>query len=96
MDLDNNFPWQAGIITEMVEDTMEITDDVEDLEEDEQTEVNKVIEEITSGKKTSIAKLPSSVEASIDLPDPEKDEVPEVADDDEIEEMQERLEALRS
>ena len=41
---------QAGIIEEMMEDTMESLDDQDELEEEAQEEVDKVLFEITAGQ----------------------------------------------
>lgn len=41
---------QAGIIEEMMEDTMESLDDSDDMEEAAQEEVDKVLFELTAGK----------------------------------------------
>ena len=88
---------KAGIIEEMLEDTMETLDDPEELEEDAQAEVDKVLAEITMGK---MAKAPAAPEASIALPElPDKeDEVAEQEEEaeEDMEEMQSRLAALRS
>lgn len=82
---------------------MEMNDDLE-LEDDEvQGEVEKVIAEIMSGKVKSPAQAASlAPEASIDLPEPSKEELaPEPEEEeaeveDDLEEMQSRLQALRS
>ncbi len=83
----------------MMEDALEPLED-DDLEEDVQLEVDKVISEIMTGK---ISKAPVAAEASIDLPEPSKeelqpDEVEEEQEEaqDDLEEMQSRLQALRS
>ena len=80
----------------MMEDTMEMYED-DELEEDVQQEVDKVLAEIMSGK---ISKVPAVPEASIDLPEPSKEEVnveeEEAEVEDDLEEMQSRLQALRS
>ena len=85
---------KAGIIEEMMEDTMEMVEDVEELEEDVQKEVDKILHEITSDKIKGAPKIP---ETPIDLPEPEQEEetVPEETEE-ELEEMRERLQALRS
>ena len=81
-----------------MEDTMEMYED-DELEEDVQQEVDKVLAEIMSGK---ISKVPAVPEASIDLPEPSKEEVnveeeeAEAEVEDDLEEMQSRLQALRS
>lgn len=81
---------KAGIIEEMLEDTMEGLEDTEELEEAAQQEVDKVLWEITAGQ------LGSAPDAVTDtLPGRETEEaVPDVEDD--MEEMKSRLQALRS
>ncbi len=80
-----------------MEDAMGDMDEEEELEDDVQAEVDKVLNEITTGKLKEAPKLP---EASVDLPEPElenpaAEEEEEEAEED-IEEMQSRLQALRS
>lgn len=82
-----------------MDDTMEMLDDDTELDEDVQKEVDKVLDEIMSGK---LSKAPAAPEASIRLPEPgseelnnpEEEEEAEVEED--LEEMQSRLQALRS
>lgn len=87
---------KAGIIEEMLEDTLEGMDDEEEMEEAAEAEVDKILFEITAG---ALGKAPSKVTDA--LPDP----VPigataapeeESEEEEEIEEMQSRLAALRS
>ncbi|GAB6032156.1 Charged multivesicular body protein 3 [Chamberlinius hualienensis] len=83
---------KAGIIEEMVEDTMEGMDNQEDLEEAAQEEVDKVLWEITAGH---LGKAPAAVSDSL----PATSLAAAAADSDEdvdVTEMQSRLEALRS
>ena len=42
---------QAGIIEEMMEDTFESMEDGEDMEEEAEAEVDKILFEITAGKQ---------------------------------------------
>merc|ERR1712045_861899 len=83
---------KAGIIEEMMDDTFEALEDQDELEEDVQTEVDKVISEIMAGK---ISKMPAAPEASIDLPEPSREEL-EPNEEEDLEEMTQRLQALRS
>ncbi|XP_045596565.1 charged multivesicular body protein 3 [Procambarus clarkii] len=84
---------KAGIIEEMLEDTME-TLEPEELEEEAQKEVDKVLWEITAGQ---LGKAPAMVSDALPA-EPEgatalvSDEEPE----EDMEEMRNRLEALRS
>jgi len=91
---------KAGIIEEMVEDTMEMMEDTDELEDDVQTEVDKVLNELTTDVGKKLASAPKvSAEASISLPEPGEVEL-EAEDGDEVQEdldeMQERLQALKS
>ncbi|XP_046441518.1 charged multivesicular body protein 3-like isoform X2 [Daphnia pulex] len=78
---------KAGIIEEMLEDTLEGLEDTDELEEAAQQEVDKVLWEITAGQ---LGKAPAAVTDSLPVPE-------SVADDEEdLEEMQSRLQALKS
>ena len=82
----------------MMEDALEPLDESEDLDEDVQQEVDKVISEIMAGKVT---KAPIVPQASIVLPEPSNEDVeteePEhEVEEEDLEEMQSRLQALRS
>ncbi|XP_028657400.1 E3 ubiquitin-protein ligase RNF103 isoform X2 [Erpetoichthys calabaricus] len=83
---------KAGIIEEMLEDTFEGMEDQDEMEEEAEMEVDKILFEITAG---ALGKAPSKVTDA--LPEPAgaaaaSEEEPE----EDIEEMQSRLEALRS
>merc|ERR1719310_1885244 len=88
---------KAGVIEEMLEDTMEGLDGEEEMEEAAQEEVDKIILELTTGKlgeapaavKDTLPAASSTVPAGAVLEDEEESE-------EELEEMQSRLEALRS
>lgn len=88
---------KAGVIEEMLEDTMEGLNEEEDMEDAVQAEVDRIILEITTGKLTE---APSAVKDT--LPDPADEEEEEIGDEaaaegeEELEEMKNRLEALRS
>ena len=86
---------KAGVIEEMLEDTMEGFTEEDDMEDAAQAEVDRIILEITTGKLTE---APSAVKDT--LPDPADDEeIREEAaaeGEEELEEMKNRLEALRS
>ncbi|GFN80647.1 charged multivesicular body protein 3 [Plakobranchus ocellatus] len=98
---------KAGIIEEMLEDTMETLED-DDLEEEADEEVDKVLYEITAGE---LGKAPAAVEDSLPALEtevagarakagPSRAGATAVAleedDDEDIDEMKARLEALRS
>nr|CAG4646606.1 EOG090X0EF4 [Macrothrix elegans] len=81
---------RAGIIEEMLEDTLEGLEDTEELEEAAQEEVDKVLWEITAGQ---LGKAPAAVTDSLPVPEPSQ---PVLEDEEELEEMQSRLQALKS
>ncbi|KAH9419659.1 Charged multivesicular body protein 3 [Dermatophagoides pteronyssinus] len=82
---------KAGIIDEMMEETMEDALGDEELEEEAQEEVDKVLFEITDGV---LGKAPSVVSDS--LPAESVKEAPKKAEEEDINEMRQRLEALRN
>lgn len=93
MDLSREM-MKAGIIEEMLEDTMESLEP-EELEEEVQQEVDKILWEITAGQMGGAPAmvtdaLPAEPEGATALA-PEEDEPEE-----DMEEMRNRLEALRS
>lgn len=88
---------KAGIIEEMLEDTFESMDDQEELEEAAQTEVDKILWEVTAGQ---LGKAPAAVHDSLPATAVEEGAsaaaVSDTEGDDDITNMQARLEALRS
>ena len=86
---------KAGIIEEMLEDTMESITDTDDMEQEADAEVDKILFELTAGK---LGEAPSAVKDT--LPAPAAATADPAAEDDEseddMEEMQQRLQALRS
>lgn len=88
---------RAGIMEEMIEETMEsIEPDMDDMEEQAQEEIDKVLWELTAG---ALGKVPAVV---TDTPSSSKQKQEEAVgdleedDQDELEDMKSRLEALRS
>jgi charged multivesicular body protein 3 len=82
---------KAGVIEEMLEDVMEPLGEEEELEEAAQEEVDKIILEITTGKlKDAPRALADTLPAAVAEPEVEEE------GEGELEEMQSRLEALRS
>ncbi len=79
---------KAGILEEMIDETMESIEDVEEIEEEAQSEIDKVLWEITAGK---LGEAPSVPESSMQQP-----AAAEPEEEDDMTEMQSRLEALRS
>ncbi|XP_058466393.1 charged multivesicular body protein 3 [Malaya genurostris] len=86
---------KAGIIEEMIDETMESLEDVEEMEEEAQKEIDKVLWEITAGK---LGEAPSAPMAA-----PTKESegeasgvMAEVEDEEDMKDMQSRLQALRS
>uniref|UniRef100_A0A1B6DRZ4 Uncharacterized protein n=1 Tax=Clastoptera arizonana TaxID=38151 RepID=A0A1B6DRZ4_9HEMI len=82
---------KAGIIEEMLEETMDVFEDSEEVEEEAQEEVDKVLWELSAGV---LGRAPAAVTDS--LPSTEPQQVADVDDPKELEEMQSRLEQLRS
>lgn len=84
---------KAGILEEMIDETMESVEDTEELEEEAQTEIDKVLWEVTAGK---IGEAPSVPMGSVN-PEPEASTSETVEDNEEdMQEMQSRLQKLRS
>ncbi|KAJ8026041.1 Charged multivesicular body protein 3 [Holothuria leucospilota] len=82
----------AGIMEEMVEDTFESLEDQDELEDAAQEEVDQVLSELTAG---ALANVPSAV--TDDLPEAAgATAISDESDEEEAEDMQRRLEALRS
>ncbi|XP_070493720.1 charged multivesicular body protein 3 [Chironomus tepperi] len=83
---------KAGILEEMIEETMESLEDSEEIEEEAQGEVDKVLWELTDGKLGEAPSVPSTTpaEASTSRVAHEEDE------EEDLEDMKTRLEALRS
>lgn len=90
---------KAGVIEEMLEDVMEPLGEEEELEEAAQEEVDRIILELTTGKlkdaPSALADtLPAAGAAAVQ--EEQVDEEEEGDPEGELEEMQSRLEALRS
>lgn len=83
---------KAGIIEEMLDETFEDMEDTEEMEEAAQNEIDKVLFEITEGKIGEAPLPPTDTEVK---EKPTSTEEPE-EDEQEIEEMQSRLAALKS
>lgn len=81
---------KAGILEEMIDETMESIEDTEDIEEEAQSEIDKVLWELTAGKLGEAPLPPTQVSGK----EAQKQNEPE--DEDDMDEMQSRLEALRS
>merc|ERR1719312_235021 len=81
---------KAGIIEEMLEDTMEGITDSDELEEEADAEVDKILFELTAGK---LGEAPAAVKDTLPAPAAVAEDVAEESEDD-MEEMQSRLEAL--
>lgn len=86
---------KAGIIEEMLDETMDSFEDTEEMEEAAQTEIDQVLYEITKGE---IGKAPEPpVSDAIREPTPSVAVVePDEEDEEELEEMQSRFAALKS
>lgn len=83
---------KAGILEEMIEETMESVEDQEELEEEAQTEIDKVLWEVTAGK---IGEAPSVPMESIAV-NPEPVASTSLEEEDDMKEMQSRLQKLQS
>merc|ERR1711910_20266 len=86
---------KAGIIEEMLEDTMETVTESDEMEEEAQEEVDKILFELTTGK---LGAAPSVVKETLPTPASASSEreKEEESEEDDMEEMKTRLEALRS
>uniref|UniRef100_A0A2K5L3R8 Charged multivesicular body protein 3 n=1 Tax=Cercocebus atys TaxID=9531 RepID=A0A2K5L3R8_CERAT len=86
---------KAGIIEEMLEDTFESMDDQEEMEEEAEMEIDRILFEITEG---ALGKAPSKVTDA--LPEAEPSGVMAASEDEKEEEaleaMQSQLATLRS
>uniref|UniRef100_A0A1Q3FBK3 Putative vacuolar sorting protein vps24 n=1 Tax=Culex tarsalis TaxID=7177 RepID=A0A1Q3FBK3_CULTA len=86
---------KAGIIEEMIDETMESMEDVDEMEEEAQKEIDKVLWEITAGKLGEAPAAPLAAPAG----EPSREVAAADADEeqeDDMEDMQSRLQALRS
>lgn len=83
---------KAGIIEEMVDDTVPIDPLMEDEEDEANTEIDKVLQEVLHGKLSKVQKV------RVDRPVEEEPSAEEEIDDQEatLEQMRGRLEALKS
>lgn len=87
---------KAGIIEEMIDDTMESVLDTDELEEEAEGEVEKILFQVTQG---AMGKAPAAGEDTLPEHEPIGATAGTTADSDEEEEMDDmkaRLEALRS
>uniref|UniRef100_A0A8I3X1D3 Charged multivesicular body protein 3 n=1 Tax=Callithrix jacchus TaxID=9483 RepID=A0A8I3X1D3_CALJA len=86
---------KAGIIEEMLEDTFESMDDQEEMEEEAEMEIDKILFEITAG---ALGKAPSKVTDALPEPEPSGAMAPSEDEEEEeaLEAMQSRLATLRS
>ncbi|XP_077992302.1 charged multivesicular body protein 3-like [Glandiceps talaboti] len=82
---------KAGIIEEMMDDVFENLEDQDELEEAAQEEVDKILFEVTAG---ALGQAPTALDD--ELPMPQGAEAPESDEEEDVTEMQARLEALRS
>jgi charged multivesicular body protein 3 len=84
---------KAGILEEMIDETMESLEDSEEMEEEAQSEIDKVLWEITAGKLGEAPTVPSEgISSKSAEPAAEEEE----DDEDALKEMQSRLQALKS
>lgn len=81
---------KAGILEEMIEETMESLEDSEEIEEEAKSEVDKVLWELTDGKLGEAPSVPISTPSNPAASKVEED------DEEDLDEMRTRLEALKS
>lgn len=86
---------KSGLISEMIDDTMEMATEDEDMEEEAEQEVKKIVDQYTSSKLDELDDIPAD-----ELPGKEEEIVPDDKIDDEadnmLNEMRERLKALQN
>jgi len=83
---------KAGILEEILEDTLETLEDGEEVEEAAQEEIDRIILELTTGKLVEApAAGADSLPTATEVEEEEQEE-----EEEEMQEMQNRLEALRS
>lgn len=88
---------KAGIIEEMIDETMESLEDVEEMEEEAQKEIDKVLWEITAGKLGEAPAAPMAAPAKEGEGEASGvSATMEAEDEDDMKDMQSRLQALRS
>lgn len=83
---------KAGILEEMIEETMESIEDSEAIEEEASEEVDKILWELTDGK---LGEAPAVPQSTLNEPSSSKAHQEEDEEED-LEDMKNRLEALRS
>lgn len=83
---------KAGIIEEMLDETMDSFEDTEEMEEAAQSEIDKVLYEITKGEIGKAPEPPISEE----IREPSPVAANDGEDEEELEEMQSRFAALKS
>ncbi|CAO1430031.1 unnamed protein product [Diamesa serratosioi] len=82
---------KAGILEEMIEETMESIEDSDEIEEEAQKEIDKVLFELTDGALGEAPDIPlTNPNAKVVTKQSEEEE------EEDMSEMQSRLEALRS
>lgn len=82
---------KAGILEEMIEETMESLEDTDQVEEEAQGEVDKILWELTDGKLGEAPSVPIATPSN-----PAAESRVEEEDEGELDEMRSRLEALKS
>ncbi|XP_035903288.1 charged multivesicular body protein 3 [Anopheles stephensi] len=87
---------KAGIIEEMIDETMESFEDVEEMEEEAQKEVEHVLWEVTAGKLGEAPAAPIATPSTEGPSTSRAEEQEEEDEEDDMKEMQNRLQALRS
>lgn len=86
---------KAGIIEEMLEETMDSLEETEEMEAEAQKEIDNVLFEITDGKLGEAPVPPEDLAAGGEKPTAEVEDA-EDDDEEDLQEMQSRLASLRS
>lgn len=87
---------KAGVIEEMVEDTLPQDEDLLEEDEEAEGEVDKVLGEILKGKMEKTGTMPAAPPQQVEEPQPAAEEEDEEDMEATMDQMRDRLEALRS
>lgn len=87
---------RAGVIEEMVEDTLPQEEDLLEEDEEAEGEVDKVLGEILKGKMEKTGTMPVAPPQQVEEPQPAAEEEDEEDMEATMDQMRDRLEALRS
>lgn len=85
---------KAGIIEEMVTDTLDTLDENEELESEAEEEIDQILSEVTGGKLGTAGQVPETAPVAEAEPEPVQEEPEE--DEQMLHSMRERLKALQT